>query len=82
MKRDRLRHDARESALWQVPSRRRRTAGQHFPPGEIRFWWDRSHPPAKQVDEPGDWATFTGSKAFLNGKRCKDYVYVKPKSSE
>jgi hypothetical protein len=45
-----------------------------FPGGDIHFKWDRNNIPAKRVDEPDDWAIFTGGKAFLDGKRCKDYV--------
>ena len=46
-----------------------------FPSGDIRFKWDRGHPPAKPVDEPGDYATFTGGKVFLNGKRCNEQMF-------
>jgi len=54
-----------------------------FPKGfDIHFKWNGHHPPAKMVDEPGEWATLTGGNAFLNGKRCKDYVYVQTKSNE
>jgi hypothetical protein len=47
-----------------------------FPPGQdVHFKWPHSGAP-KPVDDPEeeDFAVFTGGKAFLNGKRCKDYV--------
>jgi hypothetical protein len=32
--------------------------------------------------EGGDFRGYTGGKVYLNGKRCKDYVYDEPKSGE
>src|SRR5262249_53313937 len=55
-----------------------------FPPGQdVHFKWPHSGAP-KLIDDPTeeDWAVFTGGKAFLNGKRCKDYVPIKTKSDE
>jgi hypothetical protein len=54
----------------------------HVPSRDIHFKWDLDHSPLKQVDEPADWATFTGGVAYLNGKRCKDYVKKAPVPSQ
>jgi hypothetical protein len=63
----------------------------HFPvrrddqPGprrSIHFEWDLEHYPTKETGEPGDYPVLTGGRAFLNGKRCKDYVPVKTKTGE
>jgi len=45
---------------------------------------DPNAPNAKEVDDPEgvDWGTFTGGKASLNGKRCKDYIPIKTKRDE
>jgi len=46
----------------------------HFPSRDIRFKWNVDHSALRQVDEPAEWAVFTGGVAYLNGKRCKEYV--------
>jgi hypothetical protein len=52
------------------------TVKPHWPKpfGVVHFKWDAMG--MKQVDDDEeDFATYTGGKASLNGKRCKDYVY-------
>jgi len=50
-----------------------------FPSDDIHFKWDRNKLNVKEIPD-GDWPTYTGGKAWLNGKRCKVYVPGKTKS--
>ena len=58
----------------------------YLPSHDVHFKWnlDPNAPNAKEVDDPEgvDWGTFTGGKASLNGKRCKDYVPIKTKRDD
>jgi hypothetical protein len=54
-----------------------------LPNFEFHFKWQGGDFARKQVDEEGEWAIYTGGKAWLNGKRCKDYVpSKKPKGDK
>jgi hypothetical protein len=74
--------DERYGSLTFEPHLPVRRDDQPGPRRSIHFAWDLEHYPTKETGEPGDYPVLTGGRAFLNGKRCKDYVYVRTKDSE